>query len=123
MKNDYYFFKKNARISICFLPLLIMLLLLNSCIFQKEIPLIGINSSGNEIIQHIPSKGYTKETGKILSDLNRETILTLNSVKTEYSSWELKRFFVGIGINASLGINSIVTLDTLGTVFLYYEKN
>ncbi|MBF0362821.1 MAG: hypothetical protein HQK49_17515 [Oligoflexia bacterium] len=107
--------------------LLLLLVVLFSCRDNREIPLIGIDEDGEEVVTYLPFKGYTRESVNTINELSFYTMDSLNYVEKKNGeqrknpSWELKSFFIGLTLAAGIGIGDY-GLEGQGTVYLFFDK-
>ncbi len=83
-----------------FLPFLIILLL-TSC-RHRLVPMIGMDSNGDEVIEHVSAVNFKSSSADVMNLVAKDTLTTLSNHKFN-SGWDMNHFQVGLLINTTVG--------------------
>lgn len=80
---------------------------------HSEIPMVGQNEKGEPIEFSIPENVYKQNLTKALSEVEKSTLVSLQSIPDEGKPWMLRSVVVGIGVNMEVKLGPVIKFGAL----------
>ena len=74
---------------------------------SEELPVIGLDENGQEVLTHIPKDRYKKRITEQLGQLQFEALSTLETLQTG-KKWKLHTLSLGVSVDIQLGLSSLL---------------
>ena len=90
---------------------------------QEEIPLIGINDKGEEVVKRLPQKVFLHRFSnlmEIFQDALYPPLDKINNKKKEF--WDMDQMRIGASLNFGLGLGEIIKGSIEPTFFMTLRK-
>jgi hypothetical protein len=77
---------------------------------SDEIPVIGTDKSGHQIVKHVSRKDYVKAMAAVVSSVQEESLPALDNMSYG-RKWNIRTISLGIGLDLTLGPAPIFQLE------------
>jgi hypothetical protein len=89
--------------------IMVLLLGISGASFANEIPVIGTDEQGQEVVKYFPRNRYARNLAYVIQATQDEALPALNKAKPG-KRWKIRTLALGIGVDIKLGLTPFFEL-------------
>ena len=86
-----------------------LFLLLGTSAMAAEIPVVGMNENGKEVVIHVSRSKFAEGVAQMIESTQEDALPALSAAKTG-KKWMLRTLALGIGLDIKLGFTPVFEL-------------